>query len=209
MKSAWIIVLFFVIGSVAVVIYSLQSGTQTPTEYRDEIQRDRDEKELFMKNSKDSPFHAAGEFKGLKYFPPDLKYKITGVVNPIENKKVVRLPMSDGKHEDYLEYGFAEFELDGIKNKLLILEVITPEHSGTLFLAFSDNTSAQTTYGAGRYLELKNKPGSSSIILDFNKAYNPYCAYSDNYSCPFPPKENMLKVDIKAGEKLYHDLSTQ
>jgi hypothetical protein len=73
-----------------------------------------------------------------------------------------------------------------------------------LFLAFGDETSARETYGAGRYLDVKKVPGSSTITLDFNLAYNPYCAYSDGFSCPLPPKENLLSIAINAGEKTYH-----
>jgi uncharacterized protein (DUF1684 family) len=88
---------------------------------------------------------------------------------------------------------------------LLILEIIdVGPFSGTLFLAFADATSANETYGAGRYLDLKKVPGATSVTLDFNKAYNPYCAYSDKFSCPFPPKENVLKVAVKAGEKSFY-----
>lgn len=105
----------------------------------------------------------------------------------------------------HTEYAYAEFELDGIKNKLLILEIrdMGP-YRGTLFLAFADKTSAVETYGAGRYLDVKKVPGATSVTLDFNEAYNPYCAYNDWYSCPFPPKENILEVAIQAGEKTYH-----
>jgi uncharacterized protein (DUF1684 family) len=78
-------------------------------------------------------------------------------------------------------------------------------YRGTLFLAFADATSANETYGAGRYLDVKKIPGASSIILDFNQSYNPYCAYSEKYSCPFPPRENVLKIAVRAGEKKYHD----
>jgi Uncharacterized conserved protein len=92
-----------------------------------------------------------------------------------------------------------------VNNRVLILEFIqSGSYRGTLFLPFADETSADETYGAGRYLDLKKTPGASTMVLDFNKAYNPYCAYSDNFSCPFPPKENILKVAIKAGEKSYH-----
>src|SRR5690606_16153988 len=107
--------------------------------------------------------------------------------------------------KSFLEYAFAEFDFDNRKNRLLILEVIDMGPTkGTLFLAFGDKTSAAETYGAGRYLDLKKVPkGSKTITLDFNKAYNPYCAYSDNYSCPFPPPENLLEVAINAGEKVY------
>jgi uncharacterized protein (DUF1684 family) len=73
-----------------------------------------------------------------------------------------------------------------------------------LFLAFADKTSAAETYGAGRYLDVKKVPGAASVTLDFNEAYNPYCAYNDGYSCPFPPKENILEVAIQAGERTYH-----
>jgi uncharacterized protein (DUF1684 family) len=88
---------------------------------------------------------------------------------------------------------------------LLILEILdVGPYRATLFLAFADATSANETYGAGRYLDLKKVPGATTVTLDFNKAYNPYCAYSDKFSCPFPPKENVLKVAVRAGEKSYH-----
>jgi uncharacterized protein (DUF1684 family) len=73
-----------------------------------------------------------------------------------------------------------------------------------LFLAFGDKTSALETYGAGRYLDVTKTPGSRTIKLDFNLAYNPYCAYDNTYSCPLPPAENLLEVAVKAGEKTYH-----
>jgi uncharacterized protein (DUF1684 family) len=75
---------------------------------------------------------------------------------------------------------------------------------GKLFLAFGDETSARETYGAGRYLDVQKVPGSKTITLDFNKAYNPYCAYNETFSCPLPPQENLLQVAIKAGEQTYH-----
>ena len=95
--------------------------------------------------------------------------------------------------------------MEGIENKLLILELMEmgPQR-GKLFLAFADETSGDETYGAGRYLDVKKVPAATSVVLDFNLAYNPYCAYNDSYSCPFPPKENILKIPIKAGEKTYH-----
>src|SRR5258706_16232832 len=119
---------------------------------------------------------------------------------------MIVLPTSDGKEKRYLEYAFVEFELNDVPSKLLILEIVDDgQYRGALFLAFADSTSATETYGAGRYLDLKKTPGATSITLDFNEAYNPYCAYSDNFSCPFPPKENILKTAVRAGEKKYHD----
>ena len=75
-----------------------------------------------------------------------------------------------------------------------------------LFLPFTDPTNGVTTYGGGRYLDLMI-PATKVVQLDFNKAYNPYCAYSGNYSCPIPPEENHLEIEIKAGVKKYHSTS--
>lgn len=205
MKSNYFFAILFLAGVIVFVLYSLQGG-QSPEDYTTEIERERKEKDLFMKNEKDSPFAAAkGEFHGLAYFSPDLKYKINARLVPIEEKRTIVLPTSDGLEKKYLEHAYAEFELDGMVNRLLILEITDPgSYRGTLFLAFADETSARETYGSGRYLDLKKVAAASSVLLDFNKAYNPYCAYSVNFSCPFPPKENVLKVAIKAGEKSYH-----
>jgi uncharacterized protein (DUF1684 family) len=205
MKSTYFFIILLLAGIIAFVLYSLR-GSPSPEDYATEIGRERTEKDLFMKNEKDSPFAGSKErFQGLQYFSPDLKYKINAKLAPIENKKMIVLPTSDGLEKKYLEHAYAEFELDGMRNRLLILE-ITDEGSyrGTLFLAFADETSTRETYGAGRYLDLKKVPAATSVVLDFNKAYNPYCAYSNNFSCPFPPPGNILKVAIKAGEKSYH-----
>ncbi|MCU0384014.1 MAG: DUF1684 domain-containing protein, partial [Cyclobacteriaceae bacterium] len=125
-------------------------------------------------------------------------------LKPIENKKTIQLTTNDGEQKTYLEYAVAEFSVDNKKSSLLILEMIEMgPFRGTLFLAFADATSANETYGAGRYLDIKKVPGSTSITLDFNKAYNPYCAYTDKFSCPFPPPQNLLDIPILAGEKRY------
>jgi len=160
-----------------------------------------------MRNSSESPFvEAQMDFSRLHYYPVDIRYKVIANLIPIQNKRTIILATNDGNEQRYIEYAFAEFDLDGYHNKLLILEVLEMGPSrGKLFLAFGDATSAVDTYGSGRYLDVAKTPGSSTITLDFNKAYNPYCAYVDKYSCPFPPPENLLQVSIKAGEKIYHD----
>ena len=197
------IILIIVIITVLIGIYYSFTGSETSEAYIAKIEQQRKEKDSSIQGE-DSPFDSL-EFHGLKYFPVDAKYRIDARLTEIDQKKAVALPTSDGKQKSYLEYAYAEFELDGIKNKLLILEIMDMgPYRGTLFLAFADKTSANETYGAGRYLEVKKVSGAKSITLDFNEAYNPYCAYTDKYSCPFPPKENILEVAIKAGEKTYH-----
>lgn len=200
--------IIFLIASVVVVIsifYSFLGGNDAAV-YIDEINKEREEKDRFMRTSLESPFGNPSQgYKGLAYYPPNPRYKIIADLTPIENKKTVTLATNDGKEQRYLEYAYAEFDLDGYHHRLLILEVIDMgPFRGTLFFAFGDETSAVETYGAGRYLDLAKTPGASTITLDFNKAYNPYCAYSDKFSCPLPPPENLLSIPIRAGEKTYH-----
>jgi uncharacterized protein (DUF1684 family) len=205
MKSSRLVPLIILLAVIGFIIYSLQGGSSKEN-YPASIQKDRSEKEEFMKSREGSPFlKDSVPFTGLQYFPIDEKYRIKAALEPIENKRVVILSTSDGKEQKYLEYAFASFTLEGIDNKLLILELMEmgPQR-GKLFLAFADETSGDETYGAGRYLDVKKVPAATSVVLDFNLAYNPYCAYNDSYSCPFPPKENILKIPIKAGEKNYH-----
>jgi uncharacterized protein (DUF1684 family) len=180
-------------------------GGADQSAYIEEINKEREEKDRFMKTSKQSPFASNTEaYNGLLYYPPDPRYKIIAELNPIEDKEIVTLSTSTGEEQQYLQYAFAEFDLDGFHHRLLILEVMeSGPFRGKLFFAFGDETSAVETYGAGRYLDLEKVPGSSTITLDFNKAYNPYCAYITNYSCPLPPAENLLTIPIKAGEKTY------
>ena len=206
MKFKNILLGLLAIVIVIVIFYSF-SGGDSFEEYNLQLKKERNDKNDFMRSGMESPFVIAKEkFDSLKYFPADLKYRINASVEPVRNKKVVTLSASDGAEAQYKEYAYATFSLDGVECKLLILEIFdNGPTSGTLFLAFADETSSDETYGAGRYLEVRKVPGATSILLDFNKAYNPYCAYVENFSCPFPPKENVLKVAIRAGEKKYED----
>ena len=211
MKGSGVLIVLIVVVVLGIGFYSMTSGS-SDEEYIAAVISERKQKDEFMRTADESPFatkdtaSVEGQaFTGLKYFEPDIKYRIKATLVPIENKKVLDLPTSSGEQNRYLEYAWAEFELNGVRNRLLLLEVMAMGTTrGTLFLAFADETSTKETYGAGRYLDVKKVPGASSIVFDFNKAYNPYCAYTDLYSCPFPPAENILKVEIKAGEKSYH-----
>jgi len=207
MSSKQIIVIG-VMAFLATIVYYSFTGGESPEQYAQQITKEREERNRYMKNDEGSPFYvgkdSVSKFTALNFYPPDLSYKFIANLVPIEKKKMVILGTSDGKEKKYLEFAFAEFSSGNQKNKLLLLEVVDPgPYWGTLFLAFADATSGDETYGAGRYLDVKKVPGATTITLDFNKAYNPYCAYSDNFSCPFPPKENILSIPIKAGEKVY------
>jgi len=205
MKLKSILIIGIVIALVAILYYSF-TGNENSEAYITRIQKMREEKDNDMRTAPDSPFasDSTHSFKGLTYYPVDAAYRIQARLTKVEQPKTVSLPTSDNKEKSYLEYAYAEFELQGVSSKLLILEIMDMgPYRGTLFLAFADQTSATETYGAGRYLDIKKVPGSTSVLLDFNEAYNPYCAYNDNFSCPFPPKENILNIRIEAGEKTY------
>jgi uncharacterized protein len=201
-KSTFFILILIV---VVVTLYYSMSDTSSNEQYVAKIEQQRKDKDHYMRTASDSPFADSAElFTGLNYYPVNFKYRLNAKLTSIDNKKTVILPTSDGKEKRYLEYAYAEFELEGKKNRLLILEIMDMgPFRGTLFLAFGDNTSGNETYGAGRYLDVKKVPGSTSITLDFNEAYNPYCAYNQNFSCPLPPRENLLEVGVYAGEKNY------
>jgi uncharacterized protein len=206
MKLSRLLLLALLIGLAGLIYFSLKGG-MSADEYAKTITKEREEKTNFLKKSEGSPFATLTEkFEDLKYFKPDLKYRINASLVSIKDKNVIVLLTSDGKEQKYLEYAHALFSLNGVDCKLLILEVMEmgPQR-GKLFLAFADETSGKETYGGGRYLDIKKVPAATSAILDFNNAYNPYCAYNDSYSCPFPPSENVLKVAVRAGEMSYHE----
>lgn len=204
MKNKHILILAILTVLILIIFYSFQ-GSQDDEAYIAEIKKAREEHANFLRSSEQSPLKDKENFKGLHYYEPDIRYKIIADLYPVENKKVVVLNTNDGKEQRYLEYAYAEFNFDDTRNRLLILEGMEMGPvRGKLFLAFGDETSAVETYGAGRYLDVNRVPGSTTITLDFNKAYNPYCAYNNTYSCPLPPSENLLKIPIRAGEKNYH-----
>lgn len=205
MKSKNVIIVLVVAVLVVIVFYSFD-GTQDQSAHIKEIEKEREEKDRFMRTSPESPFAKARDrYTELKYFPPDITYRVIADLEPITQKKTVILATNDGKEQRYIEYAYANFKLDGVDNRLLILEIADMgPFRGKLFLAFGDETSAVETYGAGRYLDVAKAPGSKTIKLDFNLAYNPYCAYDDSFSCPLPPRENILQIPIRAGEKNYH-----
>jgi len=202
MNKTLLIILAVIIGGL--VLWSIPSDTDD--HYADTVLAERKEKDTFMNEDKNSPFLGMTDsIVALKYFPPDPHYRVIADLETIEEKKVVQLTTSTGATVQYLEFAWAIFDLDGTTYRLLIFEVMDMGPTrGQLFLAFADATSAGETYGAGRYLDLKKVRAATTIELDFNKAYNPYCAYNDQYSCPLPPRENLLPIPIPAGEKAFH-----
>jgi uncharacterized protein (DUF1684 family) len=164
-------------------------------------------------NPKETPLRGE-HFKNFKkhpFFPVDLKYRVTAKFVRTENAEPFDLPTSSGKTKPYREYGKATFTLDGKSYTLTLYQSLDlikqAKYRNNLFLPFRDATNEKETYGGGKYLDLKI-PKGSSIVLDFNQSYHPYCAYNAyDYNCPVVPEENRLPVEIRAGvmyEDIYH-----
>lgn len=142
-------------------------------------------------------------FQGLDYFPYDPNYQITATFTKNKGKKF-EMPTSTERTPLYRRYGYVDFVLNGDSCHLEVYQNIdlltNKDFKDYLFIPFKDKTSAKSTYGAGRYLDT-HIPEGETLLLDFNLLYNPYCAYSDRYSCPIPPAVNTLTIEINAGEK--------
>jgi len=138
------------------------------------------------------------EFKGIEYFPINEKWKITAKFLPFTKVKKIEIPTIIGTNEVDFSPGKLIFKIEGKEYSLL------PINDGKkLFIIFADKTSGRQTYGAGRFLTVNKPDSTGKVIIDFNKAYNPPCAFTPYATCPLPPKENYLPVKITAGEKKY------
>lgn len=149
-----------------------------------------------------SPLEPGDDFSGLSYFPEsdDLRFELR--VEPATAGEVT-IGTSDGQTRTYQRAGLVRFTVAGTEVQLTLLHHIGDDG---YFLPFRDATSGKTTYGAGRYIDVED--GENGVVsIDFNLAYNPYCAYSEAYSCPLPPTENWLPVGIEAGEMTYHTVT--
>ncbi len=164
----------------------------------------------FMYSEK-SPLHPDQKkgFQGLDYFGIDKKYRIEGILVKDESPDTVIMKTSGSRTPKYIKYGVVKFEVDGVDQQLSVFQYIKlldqPNQGRHLFIPFRDETTSLETYGGGRYIDCEIPEEGNLLILDFNTAYNPYCAYNHKYSCVLPPDENQLSVKIEAGEKVFEE----
>jgi uncharacterized protein (DUF1684 family) len=189
---------------VLIAVGYMFTAAESPEAYIEKIEKERERQFKFIRFNVESPLNEEQkkDFQSLTFYEINPTYRVKARLVPIENKKVREVPLTDGSKEKYIEHSYAEFELGGKTNRLLLLQSIKESDMRNFFLAFADETSGSETYGGGRYLNVR-QDGKNSITIDFNLAFNPYCAYNPNYACPLPPKENLLTIAIQAGEKNY------
>ena len=168
--------------------------------YLGQLMADRQTAEDFFRGE-ESPLDSADRqgFRRLNYFPPDSRYRMVLSLERPASEDTVTILDTKGEERKYVRAGIVRFELE---SRPETLTVFREPFRNYLFLPFRDTTSGGETYAVGRYLE-PIPAGPDKFLIDFNRAYNPYCAYSHRWACPIPPDENVLSVAIRAGEKKY------
>jgi len=167
-----------------------------------ELEAYRAAKDAFFRDEPDSPLlpSARRTFAGLAYYPEDPNLAFTVIPEPYDEIEVIEMGTSDGDVREYERWARFRFPVAGVEQSLTVFR---DRDTGGLFLPFVDAGAGVEAYGAGRYVELPIEDGR--LILDFNYAYHPFCAYNPGYSCPIPPAENRLSVHISAGQRLGAD----
>lgn len=161
-------------------------------------------KDAFLKET--NSLVKAEDLQYVDFYEPDSTFRIKCHLTKTDSHNTFTIPTVDGKQKEYYKYGLLNFEIKGEKLQLNVYQSLSlmkiPTYKNYLFIPFKDLTSGKQTYGGGRYLDFETTDIKGDfVILDFNKAYNPYCAFSSGFSCPIPPKKNHLKVQIEVGEK--------
>lgn len=185
--------------------------TENNTTYKDEVKQFQYKLNTQYASATASPLTKEDlkTFKSLDFFSIDETYKITAQFELTPNTPVFAMPTTTDRLPLYRKYGIAKFNLNGEDLELSLYQhqnsMTSFDNESQLFLPFNDTTNGSSTYGGGRYIDVEiPEKESNTIIIDFNKSYNPYCAYNYKYSCPIPPAENNLPIAITAGIKKYN-----
>jgi len=177
-------------------------------EYIKSIQEERNTKNIDFRYNTDSPLKDEDRknFLGLNYFPIDESYQIEAQFILLDEPESIVMKTSGTRTPEYLRFAKVVFELQAKSYELTVYRntkyMDESKYKNNIFIPFRDQNAGELTYGGGRYLDNKI-PEGNTIILDFNTAYNPYCAYNEKYSCVIPPPENFIDVKINAGEKVF------
>jgi uncharacterized protein (DUF1684 family) len=180
------------------------------TDFISEVKKFQQELNKEYKGSTTSPLESKEIklFKGHSFFPANSKYRVTAMFTPVSNPPVYNMQTTSGQVSPFVKFGEVSFTIDGKEYKLAVYQSIALRqrkgYEDYLFLPFTDATNGKQTYHGGRYIDLRI-PKTNSMVIDFNKAYNPYCAYNGKYSCPVVPAENHLNIEIPAGIMLEHE----
>ena len=177
-------------------------------EYIKTIEDSRSEKDSIFQNEPNSPFNFKGkvEFHPLNYFDIDPEFVLQSKLHNYDTKDTIAIFGTKGEERSSIRYGSLKLNYKGTEFDLNVYETIYQDTIKYYSIWFTDETTNDETYGVGRYINFERDENLDHIYkIDFNTAYNPYCAYTSTYSCAIPTKEDHIAVAIKAGEKKFHD----
>jgi uncharacterized protein (DUF1684 family) len=193
--------LLFLIPIIALLAYFSIPTTKPVEETGADVQKIRKAKDESFASSEDSPIKDKASFKGLNYFPFNKDYIVNFVIEKAEKAQSVDIKMTDGTTEKLILFGKIKADIQAFSVTLTLYQ----RENGDFFLPFKDKSAPKETYGGGRFLDLPlTTVKNNRMRVDFNLAYNPYCAYNEDFACPIPPAENTLPIRIEAGEKLFN-----
>lgn len=201
--------LFFLLCILGLICFSCHKS-YSPEEKLliNSILASRMEKDSLFRHAHWSPFadQEKKHFSGLKYFPVDLSFRFEGPINRYDSLIPDTIMGTKGDLRPAVRYGYFTFKYRGEGHQLVLFKILRddPDFEKYLFLGFTDETTGDKTYDTGRYIDVLEN-SDNHYIIDFNMAYNPYCAYNPRYSCAIPSEENHLPFAIRAGEKIYQE----
>lgn len=199
---------FILIPAAALIFYSCgEKYTPEQEKYIREIEKSRVEKDDWMKNNPDSPFvnDPDAHYAPLKYYNVDPDFVFHSKLYYYKTKDTVTIFGTKGETRKIVRFGYVKFNYKGKEYNLNVYNGMTSDSTAYYTIWFTDKTTGVETYGVGRYLDFDLNPDPDYLYtIDFNLAYNPYCAYSARYSCAIPTREDHLDMAVTAGEKSFH-----
>lgn len=200
----------FIIPLILFSLLFIACGEEEPEEadlYVEEILEERKAKDWELENDRHSPFNldTTITFSELKYYDPDPEFVFESKLYTYESQDTVIIMGTKGEERKTIRIGYLNINYKDETHKLNVYKAFSRTGQEYYSLWFTDETTGNETYGVGRYIDFDLSPDPDYVYtIDFNKAYNPYCAYSAEFSCPIPSKDDHLAFEIKAGEKNYH-----
>lgn len=178
-------------------------GGKSELPYAEQITADRAGKDAMFNTAADSPVppERRAKFLPLSYYAIDESYRVPAMLSPYEGEIAIEMPTSTGQRRQMRRAGQLKFSVKGQPLALTAFVEATDTRMDRLFVPFADRTNGTESYPGGRYIDL-NRTATGLYDLDFNRAYNPYCYFNEQYDCPYPPPENRLGMPVQAGERI-------
>ena len=202
--------LFFLICISALPLQAQTADKFNASDYTNGIEKDRKLKDEEMKTDAHSPIpeEEKASFIQLNYYKPDIEFRKEASFKRFDQAEHFLMKTTTDRLPEYSLYGSITFQHKGKSYTLNVYQNIElvkkPGFEKHLFIPFNDETNGEETYGGGRFMDVY-ETDADSLLIDFNLAYNPYCAYNHKYSCPIPPESNNLQLKVEAGEKKWHN----